>query len=93
MTILSRVTSQRTSDCQVHTKRPGLKLPERTHELLGFKGNDSWQERKGITAGKTAKVYTEVRNPSRFVNSQGPNRPLTCENTVPEVGLEPDSHP
>lgn len=28
---------------------------------------------------------------SRVVNSQGPYRPLTCDNTVPEVGLQRDS--
>ncbi|MBP2392785.1 hypothetical protein JOF38_000030 [Paenarthrobacter nicotinovorans] len=28
---------------------------------------------------------------SSFVNSKGPYRPLTCDNIVPEVGLDRDS--
>ena len=37
--------------------------------------------------------YTLQPNASSFVNTQTTNKPLTCGNTVPEVGLELHSRP
>ena len=61
------------------------------YRLGGFPGRASFAQSPYLEEWRTVKIIRLKR--VKLCQQQDDKKPLTCGNTVPEVGLEPDSGP